>query len=253
MATGKIIPPFEVPERAERMATGLVSLGLELLEPYDHGLDPIHAVHSYHYVEFLRTAHVRFQELPNAGPEVFPNVHPQVSAYPDLSPRERPRPSRIFSQAGWYMGDMACALGAETWQAGYASAQSAIAAAKTITAGDDEALALCHPPGHHAYSDCASGFCSLNNAAIAAKELLTRVNRVVSSISAHIMAMALRQFSADARMCLMDQPIPTPANTIHSTWDTLTKQDLMRATNSISTFQFRPAHQTKNSLMQINS
>ena len=178
MAAGKIVPPFEVPERAERMAAGLVSLGLESLEPDDHGLDPIHAVHSDHYVEFLRTAHVRFQELHNAGPEVFPNVHPQVSAYPDLSPRERPRPSHIVGQAGWYMGDMACALGAETWQAVYASAQSAIAAAKTITAGDDEALALCRPPGHHAYSDRASGFCFLNNAAIAAEELLKRFKRV---------------------------------------------------------------------------
>ncbi len=178
MAAGRIVAPFEVPERAERMAAGLVALGLEASEPEDAGLDPILSVHADHYVEFLRTAHERFQALPNAGPEVFPNVHPQVSATPDLSPRERPRPSHIVGQAGWYMGDMACALGAETWQAVYASAQSAIAAARTVLAGEDEALALCRPPGHHAYHDRASGFCFLNNAAIVAEELLQRFQRV---------------------------------------------------------------------------
>ena len=178
MAAGKIVAPFEVPERAERMAAGLVQFGLTPFEPDDFGLDPILAVHSDHYVEFLRTAYQRFQALPNAGLEVFPNVHPHVSAYTDLSPRERPRPSHIIGQTGWYMGDMACALGAETWPAVYASAQSAIAAARSITQGEDEAFALCRPPGHHAYHDRASGFCFLNNAAIVAEELLKRFNRV---------------------------------------------------------------------------
>lgn len=178
MSAGRIVAPFEVPERAERMAAGLTALGLELTAPEDAGLAPILAVHADHYVEFLRTAHARYQELPDAGPEVLPNVHPHIGAYADLSPRERPRPSHIVGQTGWYMGDLACALGPETWTAVYASAQTAVAAADAVMAGADEAFALCRPPGHHAYQDRASGFCFLNNAAIAAEYLLARFNRV---------------------------------------------------------------------------
>ncbi len=178
MAAGRVVAPFEVPERAERMARGLAGMGLELREPADSGREPIERFHAAHYVSFLVTAYDRFQALPNAGPEVWPNVHPYVSAGPDLSPRERPRPDHVAAQAGWYIGDMACAMGAGTWPAAYAGAQAAIAAARSVVDGAGEAMALCRPPGHHAYSDRASGFCFLNNAAIAAGILLKRFRRV---------------------------------------------------------------------------
>ena len=178
MAAGRIVAPFEVPERAERMARGLARLGLDLEEPDDFGLAPIERVHAAHYVNFLREAYVRFRKLANAGPEVWPNVHPYVSAGPDLSTRERPRPEHIAAQAGWYVGDMACAIGPGTWQAVYSGAQAAIAAAETVVKGADESMALCRPPGHHAYADRASGFCFLNNAAIAAEVLRSRFKRV---------------------------------------------------------------------------
>ena len=178
VAAGKIVTPFEVPERAERMAAGLRHLGLQVLEPGDFGMAFIEAVHSPDYVAFLQTAYDRFQKLENAGPEVLPNVHPHVSAGPDLAPRGRPRPDHIVGQAGWYAGDMACAIGPGTWDAVYASAQSAIAAAEDVANGADVAFALCRPPGHHAYADRSSGFCFLNNAAIAAVRLLRRFQRV---------------------------------------------------------------------------
>ena len=40
--------------------------------------------------------------------------------------------------------------------------------AATLVAGEQVVYALCRPPGHHAHSDMAGGFCYLNNAAIAA-------------------------------------------------------------------------------------
>jgi acetoin utilization deacetylase AcuC-like enzyme len=178
MAAGRIVVPFEVPERAERMAAGLAALGLDAEAPGDHGLEPIEKVHSGHYIGFLRTAYEAFQALPGAGPEVLPNVHPYVGARLDLSARERPRPDGIIAQAGWYAGDMACAIGAGTWEAVHASAQAAVSAAKTIVDGAEEAMALCRPPGHHAYQDRSSGFCFLNNAAIAAEVLRARFKRV---------------------------------------------------------------------------
>ncbi|MGI9521392.1 MAG: histone deacetylase family protein [Hyphomicrobiaceae bacterium] len=178
MSAGRIVAPFEVPERAQRMAAGLTRLGLTATEPMDLGLAPIHKVHDAHYVSFLTTAHERFSGLPNAGPEALPNVHPYVGAYADLSARERPRPTSIVGLTGWYVGDMACAIGAGTWTATYASAQAAASAAMDVVGGAGEAMALCRPPGHHAYPDRASGFCFLNNAAIAAEVLLERFDRV---------------------------------------------------------------------------
>jgi acetoin utilization deacetylase AcuC-like enzyme len=178
MVSGRIVAPFEVPERAERMAAGLSRLGLTLTEPDDAGLAPLTTVHSDHYLDFLSGAHGRFQQLANAGPEVLPNAHPHVSATPDLAPRERPRPTGIIGQAGWYVGDMACAIGAGTWPAIYASAQAAVAAADAVLAGAHQAMALCRPPGHHAYHDRASGFCFVNNAAVAAQRLREKYKRV---------------------------------------------------------------------------
>jgi acetoin utilization deacetylase AcuC-like enzyme len=73
---------------------------------------------------------------------------------------------------------MACAIMAGTWDAAYASAQTAIAGADALLAGERAAFALCRPPGHHAYADRASGFCFLNNAATAAERLRTRFPRI---------------------------------------------------------------------------
>lgn len=44
--------------------------------------------------------------------------------------------------------------------------------------GARAAYALCRPPGHHATSDRAGGFCYLNNAAIAAQALRSQYARV---------------------------------------------------------------------------
>jgi len=178
MMAGRLVAPFEVPERALRMAEGLREIGLVPEEPDDFGVAAIEQVHVDHYVEFLRDAYGQFQQLEGAGPEVLPNVHPYVSARPDLACRERPRAQGIIARTGWYAGDMAAAIGAGTWSAVYASAQAAIAAAEAVVGGADEAMALCRPPGHHAYQDRSSGFCFLNNAAIAAEVMRKRFRRV---------------------------------------------------------------------------
>ena len=178
MTAGRLVAPFEVPDRARRMADGLSAIGLTVEAPDDFGLAPIERVHADHYVSFLAQCHAQFQAIDNAGPEVLPNIHPYVSAGPDLACRARPRAEGVIAQAGWYVGDMACAIGEGTWPAIYASAQAAIAAAESVVNGADQAMALCRPPGHHAYQDRASGFCFVNNAAIAADVLRQRFSRV---------------------------------------------------------------------------
>jgi len=65
-----------------------------------------------------------------------------------------------------------------TFRAAYASAQTAIAGAEAVLAGSPAVFSLCRPPGHHAYTDRCSGFCYLNNAAIAAEVLRRKHQRV---------------------------------------------------------------------------
>lgn len=178
MVRGRMVAPVETPARARRLADRIATLGLHVRVPEDRGIDTIAAVHATDYLRFLETAYDRFSQLPGAGAEVLPNLHPYAGAGASFGPRERPRPSSVVAEAGWYLGDLAVAMGPGTWPAAYASAQAAIAAAEAVVAGADEAFALCRPPGHHAYADRASGFCFLNGAAIAAEILRRRFEKV---------------------------------------------------------------------------
>ena len=178
MIHGRIVGAFETQARATTLLAALGEAGLVAQEPAAAGLAPIHAVHADHYVDFLRTAHAEFSALPDAGPEVLPNVHAYRGAEATLGPRGRPRPTGIIGRAGWYVGDLSAVITADTYEAAVVSAEAAVAAAQAVLDGERAAFALSRPPGHHAYADRASGFCFLNNAAIAAEVLRTRFARV---------------------------------------------------------------------------
>ena len=178
MVHGRIVDPFENPDRATTLIASLERAGLQRVEPQDYGRDPILKVHAAHYVAFLEEAYARFMELPNHGPEVLPNVHPYRGASLAYADRGPPRVTGIIGRAGWYMGDMSCATMEGTFRAAYASAQTAIAGGEEILSGASSAFSLCRPPGHHAYADRCSGFCYLNNAAIAAEVLRRKFKRV---------------------------------------------------------------------------
>jgi acetoin utilization deacetylase AcuC-like enzyme len=178
MVHGRIVDPFENPNRATTLMASLEKAGLARAEPRDWGRDPVLKVHAGHYLNFLEQAHARFMELPNRGPEVLPNVHPYRGASLNYGDRGRPRVTGIIGLAGWYMGDMSCATMEGTFRAAYASAQTAVAGAEEVLSGAPAAFSLCRPPGHHAYADRCSGFCYLNNAAIAAEVLRRKFERV---------------------------------------------------------------------------
>ena len=101
MVHGRIVDPFENPNRATTLIESLQAVGLERAEPRDFGRAPILAVHADHYVAFLEEAYARFMELPNHGPEVLPNVHPYRGASPAYADRGPParhrhhRPRRL--------------------------------------------------------------------------------------------------------------------------------------------------------------
>ena len=178
MVHGVIVGAFETSERATTLIRALGEAGLYPEAPAQWGLEPILDIHADHYVDFLREAHAEFMALPNHGPEVLANVHAYRGADAGFSPRGKARPTGIIGKTGWYIGDLSAVLTAESYGSIVVSAEAAISAAEAVRAGESAAFALSRPPGHHAYVDRASGFCFLNNAAIAAQVLRRTFKRV---------------------------------------------------------------------------
>ena len=84
----------------------------------------------------------------------------------------------IVGRLGWHTADTGCPIGPGTWAAACAATDVATTAAQLVLDGEDAAYALCRPPGHHAFSDLAGGFCFLNNSAVAAAQLRLKHERV---------------------------------------------------------------------------
>ena len=175
---GMVSPNNERAERAELLLQGLTMAGLTPHPPAVFPDAVLTQVHTPRYVDFLRTAYVDWQSLPDAGGEVVANVHPVG--------RVRHYPGGIVARAGWHMADTACPIGPHTWTAARRAADTALAAAQGVADGAPAAYALCRPPGHHAMAEIAGGHCFLNNAAIAAQHLRATHDRVaVLDIDVH--------------------------------------------------------------------
>ena len=186
MRYGRLVQPKDLPERTERLLATLGAHGIVAMQPPASGIAPILKVHTASYVAFLQTVWDRWAELPEHGPEVWPNTFPYWSGRPE-DPARPPCPAGgLVGQVGWYLGDLSVPMGPQSWLSTLRSATSAVAAADAILCGSTAAYALCRPSGHHARADRASGFCYLNNTAIAAEHLRQRYARVaILDIDAH--------------------------------------------------------------------
>lgn len=171
LVSGAPQPNPEVPERVDRLLAAARAGGHEIVEPADHGLATIAAVHTPEYIRFLQTIYTRWARIEGASAEVIPNIHPDR--------RGASYPRSAVGQAGYHMADTACPIGPESWDSIYWSANSAASAAALVRDGGTQAAyALCRPPGHHAFADLAGGFCFVNNAAVAAMVLREKHPRV---------------------------------------------------------------------------
>jgi acetoin utilization deacetylase AcuC-like enzyme len=165
LVEGHPLGSFEVPARAEIILEAVQAAGLgPVMEPQDHGLPPILALHDVDYVQFLRSVYdEQATYYGEAGPVVswtFANRHPAR------------RPRTFHGLKGYYAFGWGSPILEGTWEAAYWSAQCALSAADLVRGGEPLAYALCRPPGHHAAADLYGGYCYLNNAAIAAHSLL---------------------------------------------------------------------------------
>lgn len=181
---GKQLPFYESPERMARILNALARTEwAEMLPPQDYGSEPILAVHSAQYVEFVRTAFERWQQeggehgMQFVGPVLLPATFPLR--------RARHYPASLVGQAGYHIFDLAGPIVQGTYEAAYGSAQCAVTAAQAVLNGERAVFALCRPPGHHAGRDYAGGYCYFNNASIAAAQLQAKGKVAVLDVDYH--------------------------------------------------------------------
>lgn len=170
LSSGALEPHLEVPERAERLLAAAIKSGLEHERPRDYGLEPVAAVHTAQYLHFLEHIYPRWKRIANAAEDVFPNI--------SADRRDVGYPASAVGQVGYHVFDGAAPITADTWNGARWSANSAVHAAHEVLSGAAACYALARPPGHHATSDQAGGYCYLNNSAIAAQVLRTRYSKV---------------------------------------------------------------------------
>ena len=200
MRVGRVIAPKDVPARIEALLGALRSLEITPEQPATDYPNARAAVHTKGFLHFLETAWERWQQLPERGPEVWPNTFPYWSGRPEDAARPDCPAEHIIAQAGWYLGDLSVPMGPNTWLSVRESCNTAIAAADAILSSPKSqvpspksqapsppmAYALCRPSGHHTRADRASGFCYINNTAAVAERLRGTFNRVaILDVDAH--------------------------------------------------------------------
>ena len=163
---GRVVAPFERPERAELIAAAIEAARIGPIEsPAVAPLTPIMRIHDPIFVDFLQGAYREWQALERQG-----DALPMAWAIRGMR-TDRP-PKSLDGRLGYYSFDVGTPITAGSWTAAKSAADSALSAASHLTAGARSAFALCRPPGHHAGADFFGGYCYLNNAAIAAQSLL---------------------------------------------------------------------------------
>ncbi|QIG50347.1 histone deacetylase family protein [Nordella sp. HKS 07] len=175
IVAGKAQPIPERPERIDILLEGVKSSGGVVVAPKSVGNETLSLVHDTRYLAFMDGLWQRWHRQPNAAEYPAPNIH--ALGRPSLAPVGYP--DSVVGQCGYHLGDGSCPFMDKTWDAAKASAASAVHAARLIRDGERFVYALCRPPGHHAASDVAAGFCYINNSALAA-EVLNRAGRRVA-------------------------------------------------------------------------
>lgn len=165
LAGGKLVRPFECPERWDYIQSSLKQAGhsdIREAGPLDMAL--VEKIHTSSYLKFLETAWADWEKEGFDG-EAIPTVFPARR----MQQRE---PDYIDGKLGYYAMAVETAITSGTWQAAKSSAAVAVTAQRLVNDKSSQVFALCRPPGHHSASDLYGGYCFLNNAAIAAQGFL---------------------------------------------------------------------------------
>src|SRR5438067_7596445 len=165
-------PATEVPARALAIREALVAAGADEVAAAAHDDSALLAVHDPALVEFLRTAWDDW----SAAALPSDRVVPYVFARSELTSGRAPAtPTAVWARPGLFAYDTMTLIGPGTWEAARAAIDVALTAVDLVTDGERVAYACCRPPGHHVTRSLYGGSCYLNNTAVAATGLLTRL------------------------------------------------------------------------------
>lgn len=170
LSKGHIVDYPESPDRARALLEGARQAGAQICAARRFDEAALNAIHTQRYLDFLKSAHAEWALIEGAAPDLMPSLRPLA---PSLHASEH-----IMARAGRFLMDFSAAITAGTWESARASAMTALTAAEMVLGGERMVYALCRPPGHHAYANRASGFCYLNNTALAAQHLRLQHPRV---------------------------------------------------------------------------
>lgn len=166
---GVMMPHPESADRYRTLWDAVISAGHQMVEAQDHGLDPLAAVHDPDYLVFLENAWKTARALDSSVEEI---VNTQFVRGP-----VRRRPAGFLGRVSYHSSDTSTPIREGSWSAVYGAAQAAVSAADALQS-TRATYALSRPPGHHACRDFSSGFCFINNTAVAAQRLAAKHDRV---------------------------------------------------------------------------
>jgi len=161
---GQMIDPHEGPHRMDKLLLGMRRAGFkDYIAPSPLNEAQLLGVHTSAYIDFVKTAWVRWDAAGYAG-DVLPMSYPH-------HPRRAQPPADIDGAAGYFASSSDTVITETSWEGLKTVAACSIDAADAVSSGAQSAFALIRPPGHHAGADYMSGYCIFNNSAIAAQAL----------------------------------------------------------------------------------
>jgi acetoin utilization deacetylase AcuC-like enzyme len=166
MRYDQMIPMCENPSRMDVIVAALRAQGhRDFADVRPFGLDPILRIHTPGFVDFLERCSPLWEaEFGSSG---FATAYMFGMRGMEQQPNES-----VHSMLSCYTFDVCVPIVRGTWTAIRSAVDVTLTAAEDVAKGAAAAFALCRPPGHHASSDLAGGYCYVNNAAVAAQALL---------------------------------------------------------------------------------
>lgn len=168
MRYDQLIPMCESPDRIDTILSALRQQGHhDIVQASSFDLAPVLRIHTPGFVDFLQRCWPLWEA--EFGPRGFATAYMFGMRGMDQVPN-----GSVHSMLSCYTFDVCVPFVAGTWTAIRSAVDVTLSAAVHLAEGGGAAFALCRPPGHHASSDLAGGYCYVNNAAVAAQMLLDR-------------------------------------------------------------------------------